>query len=42
MKKYYEMDREECIKAINDILEKTRGLWIIQHIYLFAVNMKEE
>lgn len=39
MKKYYDMDLEECIKAINDILEKTRDLWIIWQIYRFAVGM---
>lgn len=32
MQKFYELDREECIKAINDILEKTSKLWIIQYI----------
>lgn len=39
MKKYYDMDREECIKAINDILEKTSDLWIIWTIYRCAVGM---
>ncbi len=41
-KKYYEMDREECIKAINDILEKTSEVWIIFEIYCFSVNMTKE
>lgn len=29
MKKYYELDREECIRAINDIMSKTSDLRII-------------
>lgn len=41
-KKYYEMDREECIKAINDILEKTSDLWIISAIYNFSIGMTKE
>ncbi len=42
MKEYYELDREECIKAINDILSKTNELWIIQNIYRFSVGMTKE
>lgn len=38
-KKYYELDREECIKAINDILSKTSDLWILWQIYRFSVGM---
>lgn len=42
MKKYYELDREECIKAINDILSKTIDLWILQNIYRFSVGMTKD
>ena len=42
MKEYYELDHDECIKAINDILSKISDLWIVRHIYRFAVNMTEE
>jgi len=39
MKKYYELDREECIAAINEIMSKTEELWILWQIYRFAVGM---
>lgn len=42
MKKYYELDREDCIKAINEIITKTEDLWILWQIYRMAVNMTEE
>lgn len=42
MKKYYELDREEYIKAINDILSKTSDLWILWQIYLSAFHMTDE
>lgn len=42
MKKYYELDREEYIKAINDILSKTSDLWILWQIYLSAFHMTGE
>lgn len=41
MKKYNELDREECIKAISDIMSKTSELWILWEIYRFSVNMTE-
>ncbi len=41
MKKYYEIDREDCIKAINDIISKTSDLWILWQIYRMAVNITQ-
>lgn len=42
MKNYYELDREECINAINDIMSKTSNLWIIWQIYRFSVRMTKD
>lgn len=42
MKKYYEMNREECIGAITEILHKTDDLWILWQIYRTAINMTKE
>ena len=42
MKKYYELDREEWIKAINNILSKISDCWILWQIYRCAVHMTEE
>lgn len=42
MKKYYELDREDCINAINDIMSKTSDLWILWQIYRFSVNITED
>lgn len=42
MKKYYELDREEYIKLINDILAKTSDIWILWQIYLSAFHMTDE
>lgn len=42
MKKYYEMNREECIASINEILQKTDDLWIVWQIYRTVVNMTKE
>lgn len=36
------LNREDCIKAINDIMSKTRKLWILQIIYDFSVGMTRE
>ena len=40
--KYYELNREDCIKAINDIMSKTSDLWILWTIYDFCVGMTRE
>ena len=42
MKKYYELDREECIKAINDIMNKTSDLWILWQIYRCSVGLTQD
>ena len=42
MKKYYELDRAECIKTINDILSRTSDLWILWQIYRCSVHMTED
>lgn len=42
MKKYYELSREECIKAITEIMSKTSKLWILQTIYCFSVGMTRD
>ena len=42
MKKYYELDREEYIKLINDILSETSDIWILWQIYLNAFHMTNE
>lgn len=42
MKKYYELDREEYIKLINDILYKTSDIWILWQIYRYSVHMTED
>lgn len=42
MKKYYDLDREECIKAINDILSKTSDLWILWQVYRLTVHITED
>ena len=42
MKKYYELNREECIGAITEMLQKTDDLWILWQIYRTAVNMTKE
>lgn len=42
MKKYYELNREDCIKAINDILSKTSDLWILWQIYRCAFHVTED
>lgn len=42
MRKYYEVDREEYIKLINDILSKTSDIWILWHIYLYVFHMTNE
>ena len=41
-KEYYELNRDECIKAINDILSSTNDLWILWTIYLFSVGMTKD
>ncbi len=42
MRKYYEVDREEYIKLINDILSDTSDKWILWQIYLSAFHMIDE
>lgn len=42
MKKYYGLDREECIKAISDIISKTSDIWILWQIYRFSVGMTKD
>lgn len=42
MRKYYEVDREEYIKLINDILSDTRDRWILWQIYLSAFHITNE
>ncbi len=42
MRKYYEVDREEYIKLINDILSETSDIWILWQIYLSAFHMTNE
>lgn len=42
MEKYYELDREECIAAINEIISQTEDLWILWQIYRTAVNITKE
>lgn len=41
MQKYYELDRKECIKVINDIMSDT-ALWILWEIYRFSVNITKD
>ncbi|MBD5543719.1 MAG: hypothetical protein HDR01_05630 [Lachnospiraceae bacterium] len=41
MKKYYEFNREDCIKAITEIISKTSDLWILWQIYRFSTAMTE-
>lgn len=42
MKKYYELERDDCIKAIEDIIQKTNNLWILWQIYRMVVNVTKE
>lgn len=42
MKKYYELDHEECIKAITEIMSQTSSLWILWQIYRFSVAMTQD
>ena len=41
-KEYYELNRDECIKAINDILSSANDLWILWTIYRFSVGMTKD
>jgi hypothetical protein len=42
MKKYYEVDRDEYIKLINDILSETSDIWVLWQIYLSAFHITDE
>lgn len=41
IKKYCELDREECIEAILNVVNKISDLWILWEIYRFSVNITE-